>query len=182
MTSIQKNYDKIIKLGDSQILNLGEIIRYNNRSKIKHENVAEHTFYVSASVLRICKMFNLPDEIKYKALEFATVHDIPELLVGDMPYDTKYNNPELAKLLNDVEVSELEKHMPEFADSYKQYLIEEEEETLCYLVVKLSDAISVLQYSSLELELGNSTLEMKLINEDSIKRVSTLIDSLKLKK
>jgi hypothetical protein len=39
------NYNKVKALGDNIIMELGEIIRYNNRNKIKSENVAEHSFY-----------------------------------------------------------------------------------------------------------------------------------------
>lgn len=175
------NRGKVRTLGNAEILGLGQIIRYNNRPKIKEENVAEHTFYVTATVLRIVKMFNLSDEVKYKALEFATVHDIPEMFTGDMPYDTKIANPELAALLQQAELNELEKHMPEFLDSYRQFCKEEEEETLAYLVVKLADTVSVLQYSNMELELGNRTHLMRDINEGSQERVTLLIEKLEAK-
>lgn len=166
------------KLGNYKILNLGEIIRYNNRPKIKHENVAEHSFYVASTVLKICKIFGLSEDIKHKALELAIVHDIPELLVGDIPYDTKVNNPELAKYVALAEVSELEKHLPEFSDSYKEFLKEEEEETVVYLVVKLADIVSVLQYSNMEIDLGNRTKDMMVINDDAIERVRKMAQKL----
>lgn len=175
------NTGKVRSLGNPKILDLGQIIRYNNRAKIKEENVAEHTFYVAATVLRICKMFNLSNEVKYKALEFATVHDIPEMFTGDMPYDTKVSNPELAELLQVAEINELERNMPEFADAYKQFCEEERIETLPFLVTKLADTVSVLQYSNLEVELGNRTKEMRSINEDSQERVHNLIIKLESK-
>lgn len=175
------NTGKVKSLGDSKILGLGQIIRYNNRAKIKDENVAAHSFYVVATVLKICKMFNIDNETKYKALEFATVHDIPEMFTGDMPYDTKVANPELAALLQVAEIHELEKNMPEYLDSFVQFCAEEEEETLAYLITKLADTVSVLQYSNLELELGNKTEDMKVINDGSQERVYNLIQKLEAK-
>jgi 5'-deoxynucleotidase YfbR-like HD superfamily hydrolase len=175
------NRGKVLELGNPQILGLGQIIRYNNRPKIKNENVAEHSFYVIATVLKICKMFNIDEATKHKALEFATVHDIPEMFVGDIPYDTKVANPELTELLQEAELNELEKHMPEFLDSYKQFLKEEKEGTVAFLVTKLADTVSVLQYSNLELELGNKTESMKVINEDAQRRVFNLIEKLEAK-
>jgi putative hydrolase of HD superfamily len=175
------NTGKVRSLGDHKILNLGQIIRYNNRAKIKNENVAEHSFYVIATVLKIVKMFNLSDEVKYKALEFATVHDIPEMFTGDMPYDTKVSNPELAALLTIAEINELEKNMPEYLDAYKQLVKEEEEETISAIVTKLADTVSVLQYSNLELELGNKTHDMRSINEGAQERVSALVEKLQEK-
>lgn len=172
------NRGKTMALGDPKILGLGQIIRYNNRAKIKDENVAEHSFYVVSNVLKIISMFNLSDDIKYKALEFATVHDIPEMFTGDMPYDTKVSHVNLANLLQEAEITELEKNMPEFLESYLQFIKEENEETIPYLVTKLADTVSVLQYSNLEIDLGNQTADMKLINEGSIERVHDLIEKL----
>lgn len=175
------NRGKVKYLGNPMILGLGEIIRYNNRPKIKNENVAEHSFYVITTVLKIVKMYNLSDDVKNKALEFAAVHDIGECFLGDVPYDTKLNNPTLSEVLEEAEVIALEQNMPEFAESYKQFLKEEKEETVAYLVTKLSDAVSVLQYSNRELELGNRTPQMKDINEDAQQRVTKLIEKLESK-
>jgi putative hydrolase of HD superfamily len=172
------NRGKVRTLGDTTILGLGEIIRYNNRPKIKHENVAEHSFYVITTVLKIVKMFNLSDEIKYKALEFATVHDIPELMVGDIPYDTKVNNPALREACEQAEVIALEQNMPEYLDSYKKFIEEEKQETIPYLVTKLADTVSVLQYSNREISLGNQTPQMRDINEGAQERVARLIQKL----
>ncbi|PEN61664.1 YfbR-like 5'-deoxynucleotidase [Bacillus wiedmannii] len=172
------NTGKVKNLGNPMILGLGEIIRYNNRPKIKHENVAEHSFYVITTVLRVVKMYNLSDKIKNKALEFAAVHDLGECFLGDVPYDTKVNNPALTEVLEQAEVIALEQNMPEFADAYKQFLKEEKEGTVAYLVTKLADTVSVLQYSNRELELGNQTPQMKSINTGSQERVAKLIERL----
>ncbi|WP_353856829.1 YfbR-like 5'-deoxynucleotidase [Bacillus sp. Bos-x628] len=172
------NRGKVRTLGDTRILALGEIIRYNNRPKIKHENVAEHTFYVITTVLKICQMYNVDDYIKLKALEFAAVHDIPEIFLGDVPYDTKVDNPTLQKILNEAEIVNLKKYMPEYAKAYEQFLKEEKEETIAYLIVKLADTVSVLQYSNSEIELGNKTKQMKSINDGAQERVSNLIEKL----
>lgn len=176
-------FDKgmVRKLGNPMILGLGEIIRYNNRPKIKHENVAAHSFYVVQTVLRICQIYNIDDATKLKSLEFATVHDIPEMFTGDMPYDTKQSNPQLAKLLGIAELEELEKNMPEMLMPYLQLCREEREETLAAIICKLADTVSVLQYSNLEVQLGNKTPQMRLINDGAYERVSKLIEKLEEK-
>lgn len=172
------NDKKIATLGDTQILQLGEIIRYNNRVKIRLENVAEHSFYVVTTVLKICKMYNIDSATKAKALEFAAVHDIPEAITGDIGYDTKEGNKLLREALEVAEIKGLQKYMPEYLDSYLELLKEEKEETTAYLIVKLADTVSVLQYSNLELELGNKTRSMELINKGSYERVQDLIERL----
>lgn len=173
-----KNKNTIDYLGETQILGLGEIIRYNNRPKIKNENVAEHTFYVATTVLKICRIFNLSEVVKTKALEFAIVHDIPEILIGDVPYDTKVNNPLLREEIEKAELRTLSESMPEYLDSYSKFVKEEKEETTAYLVTKLADTVSVLQYSNRELDLGNKTKDMALINSESKIRIQKLIEKL----
>lgn len=165
--------------GDYEIMNLGEIIRYNNRPKIRRENVSEHSFYVATNVIKICYQFNIPDEIKLKSLELAIVHDIPEAFLGDVPYTTKRDNPMLAEMLEKAELYELGKNMPEFYDAYVKYVNGEKSDSLPSVIVKLADTISVLQYSNNEIELGNTSKAMKTINDDAKIRVSVMIDKLK---
>lgn len=165
--------------GDYEIMNLGEIIRYNNRAKIRKENVSEHAFYVSTNVIKICSIFNIDRNIKLEALEMAVVHDIPEVFLGDVPYITKRDNPEVAEALEIAEKQQLKQHMPEFYDAYIRYVEGLKENKLEAVIVKLADVISVLQYSNNEIELGNSSKSMKDINEDAKIRVLKLIEILK---
>ncbi|MED4262020.1 YfbR-like 5'-deoxynucleotidase [Priestia aryabhattai] len=181
MTMTYLNRGKITALGNPMIMGLGEIIRYNNRPKIKNENVAEHSFYVSTTVLKICKMYDIDDATKLKALTFAAVHDVPEIFLGDVPYDTKVDNPALQEILSAAELASLEKNMPELSEDYRQFLKEEKEESVAYLITKLADTVSVLQYSNRELQLGNQTQSMKVINDGAVERVSKLIDKLETK-
>jgi hypothetical protein len=87
----------------------------------------------------------------------------------------KVGNPNLAHLLKQVELNELKNKMPEFYNTYKLYCQEEAEETIAYYVVKLADTVSVIQYSNLEIELGNQT------NEDAYERASKLTNLLEQK-
>lgn len=175
------NRGNVKTLGDNTILGLGEIIRYNNRPKIKHENVAEHSFYVVTTVLKICQLYKIDEKTKLKALEFAAIHDLPEIFLGDIPYDTKVNNPLLVEALEKAELTSMYVRMPEFAKQYEQFLKEEKEETLAYLIVKLADTVSVLQYSNREIELGNRSEQMKSINDGAMMRVFNYINKLEEK-
>lgn len=166
---------------DNRILNLGEIIRYNNRPKIKNENVAEHSFYVASTTLKICKMYNLDNETTLKALQFAIIHDIPELLIGDLPFETKEYNQHLKEEVEKAELNSLAADMPEYFNLYSKFLEEEKHETIPFLVVKLADTISVVQYSMREIELGNGTDSMNSIFERAIGRVTKLILKLETK-
>lgn len=168
----------IDKLEDTTVMRLGEIIRYNNRPKIKHENVAEHCLYVATTVIKICNYYNIDSETRSKALEFAITHDLGEIFLGDIPYDTKVDNPGLDKILEKAEVNSLKKYMPDYADIYSLYLKEEEERTLPYLITKLADTTSVLQYSKREITLGNRSDEMKGIYEGAVSRVTKILEEI----
>lgn len=161
--------------GDYEIMNLGEIIRYNNRAKIRKENVSEHTFYVATNVIKICSIFCIDEYTKLKALEMAITHDIPEIFLGDVPYLTKRDNPEVEEALEKAEKQQLLEHMPEFYESYIAYVDGLKNLELAPIIVKLADVISVLQYSNNEIELGNRSKSMRDINEDAKIRVLKLI-------
>lgn len=173
--------EEINYFGNYDIMNLGEIIRYNNRAKIRKENVSEHSFYVVTNVIKICKAFKIPINIRLEAIELAAVHDIPELFLGDVPYTTKRDNPMLAEILEQAELNQLRDNMPEFYEQYNTFIEMEKEGTLQFLIVKLADIISVLQYSNNEIELGNTSKSMKEINDDAKIRVEIYIHKLKCK-
>lgn len=160
----------------TKVQKLSDIVRYNSRSKITQENVAEHSFYVSIEALKICNVLELDDKTKLQVIEQAIVHDVPEGLVFDAPYDIKHNYPELPELLKAIEQTELSIHMPELTDAYNEYVDAEDNNKLSYYIVKLADTISVLQYSFKELELGNETQDMKDIYQDACERVCMYAD------
>ena len=164
--------------GDYEIMNLGEIVRYNNRPKIRKENVSEHSFYVATNVIKICSKFNICESLNFKALYFAIVHDIPEAFLGDVPYITKRDNPQLAEILEKAELEELQRNMPEFYNAYLRYVQGEKNMSIPSTIVKLADTISVLQYSNNEIELGNTSKAMKEINDDAKNRVCLMIKRL----
>ena len=165
--------------GDTKLLTLGEIIRYNDRPKIKNETVAAHSFYVAANVIKICNKFNVEPDVKYAALEMAVTHDIPEIFTGDIGYITKRDNPELAKALEVTELKQLKENMPEYYIAFKDYVEGLKQNDVASVIVKLADVISVLQYSNSEMELGNSSLQMANINIDAQQRVLGFIKRLK---
>lgn len=174
-----KNINEILNyFGDTKIMTLGEIVRYNDRPKIRKESVSEHSFYVAANVIKICKAYNIPLEVKHDALEMAITHDIPEVFTGDIGYITKRDNPELAKALEETELKQLYENMPEYYQSFKDYVEGLKNQDLAATIVKLADVISVLQYSNNEIELGNRSKQMNDINIDAKNRVETFINKL----
>ncbi|PED64022.1 YfbR-like 5'-deoxynucleotidase [Priestia megaterium] len=172
---------KITYFGNTDLLSLGEMVRYNNHAKIKNENVATHTFIAATNIFKICHKFNIPQAVKLLALEMVIVHDIGELATNDIPHNFKKANPELKKMLEVAELQFMKESMPEFYQSFERLIRMEKAETLIAVIVKLADTISVLQYSNNELDLGNKTPKMVEINEDAKRRVLILINKLEEK-
>lgn len=159
-------------LNDTNILKMSDLMRYNGRYKIKNENIAEHSFYVAYNVLNICHKYNIPDEIKLKALEFAVIHDIPELYTNDICYITKRDNPKLAAILDEVEKDFVENEMPEIRDAF--FELQNSKNSIEHTILKLADGLSVLQFASREIALGNQSEEMLEIQNESKQRVEQL--------
>ena len=162
---------------DYNVYKLSNITRYSQQNKIKHESVAEHSFYVAYNVLNICHKYNIPDEIKLKALEYAVIHDIPELYTNDICYITKRDNPKLAAILDEVERNFVENEMPEIRDAF--FELQNSKNSIEHTILKLADGLSVLQFASREIALGNQSEEMLGIKNESKQRVEQLENRLR---
>lgn len=173
------NIDSIIKeICKISVLNIGSIKRYNTIYRLHEESVAEHSLYVTYNVMMLCKVLNINPEIKLRAIEMAIIHDIPESMVGDIPYSTKKLNPNISTLLSDLECKCVEKEMPEISDKYKEFIRNEEQNTIEGQLVKLADAISVVQYCELERQLGNTSQKITDILNSSYVRVENRLCAL----
>lgn len=159
------------RYGDTFPLILADMKRYNNRIKIKDENIAEHSFFVAYNILKIGYDYKLSKEVVNEAVAMAIVHDYPEVFTSDIPHDCKQSHPELRDILSKVERDFIEKQMPELLDRYDKL---KDEYSLSTILVELGDAISVLQYSNREISLGNSTEDMRIIYNEVCSRVTRL--------
>lgn len=168
------NIDNITEeLGDSKLMAMNDIIRYITRPKIKQEGIAAHSFFVTTTVLKICDMLEVDTQTRLEALEFAVVHDIPELWTSDIPYDIKESFPDIKESLQRAELSLLGKNAPEYLNTYIRLLKAKESNSISYLILNVADMISVLQYTNREIELGNNakiTLEINKESENIVKR------------
>lgn len=163
------------RYGDTFPLILSDMKRYNNRIKIKDENIAEHSFFVAYNILKIGYDYKLPKEVVNEAVAMAIVHDYPEVFTSDIPHDCKQSHPELRDILSKVEHDFIEKQMPELLDRYDKL---NDKYSISTILVELGDAISVLQYSNREISLGNNTDDMRIIHNEVCSRVTRLFTTL----
>lgn len=153
---------------DYNVYKLSNIIRYSQQNKIKSETVAEHSYYVSWFVNRLCTKYSLSDKIRLMALEAALLHDIPEVITNDITYDVKRMIPEVPALLQPYEEEAIKEH----STMAHKVLFNPEttEEIVAKKLVKHADILSVLQYCQNEETLGNKNFtELRRATEKRVK-------------
>lgn len=155
---------KIIKL--NEFYRLKNMIRYNNISRIKDESVAEHSFFVSliTARLHLTYKFNLE-----RALLMATIHDIFEIYISDIPRNVK-ENFNLNKIFNNIEEQIILNKYPEYYTLIKEFNTMSSIEGL---IVNLADNLSVLQYVITEINLGNN-IYMPDVKKEAITTIKKL--------
>nr|DAO22886.1 MAG TPA: putative hydrolase [Caudoviricetes sp.] len=144
------------------------IVRYANRVRIKEENLAEHSYSTALYIFDIAKEFKIDDAIRNEAIAMAVIHDIGEIFTSDLPHDVKYENPELKVLCDKLEKKYINRC---YSIRNLWYKLETNGDTVQKLIVKVADSMSVEAYAKRELDLGNSTKEMKQILKDARKRI-----------
>mgnify|MGYP003131752567 CR=1 FL=1 len=149
----------------TELYKLGDLVRFNNTPTIHKETVAEHSYFVVAFTKILCDEFKLSKEDKTTAIEMAIVHDIPEILVSDIPHNVKKAFKPIKKAIQDCEFIAAKELLTEHEQRlFKEF---EEQKTKISLIVKLADILSVICYSSREANLGNEY--MRKINKDATK-------------
>lgn len=161
------------RLSDKQIMNeyvLSKIIRYNNRTRLQNESVAEHTCFVSLFCLKIMAQLNLDHETERQVMILAALHDMAESRTSDIPHNVKANYPAMESILAEIEVQYYEENWKKYID------VVYEVDDLAYNIVKLADAYSVYQYCMNERNLGNHSSDNEEILYEVRKRIRDRIN------
>ena len=154
-----------------EMYKLKNIIRYNHRTRLKDESVAEHSFFTSLITLELCKKLGLNNESVLACLLKSLLHDMPETELNDITHDVK-TALNLYPLLKKYEDAYFDTHFHELAS-----LLKDDSENGVNLIVEYADAMSVLQYSFNEIELGNKSFEP--IKEETLVRLTNIENKLK---
>lgn len=156
------------KLSKDQIMDeyvLCKIIRYNNRTRLQNESVAEHTCFVSVFCLKIMAQLKVDHETEREVLILATLHDMAESKTSDIPHNVKKSYPEMEWILQRIEVDY-------YHEKWQKYFNEVfTPSELAHSIVKLADAYSVYQYCLNERNLGNCSKDNEEILEDVVHRI-----------
>lgn len=163
------------RLSDKQIMDeyvLSKIIRYNNRTRLQNESVAEHTCFVSLFCLKIMAQLNLGHETERQVLILAALHDMAESRTSDIPHNVKATYPEMECILADIE----ERYYKENWEKYVDVVYNQND--LVYNIVKLADAYSVYQYCMNERNLGNHSNDNEEILVEVRGRIAARIEAI----
>ena len=86
---------------------MSAIKRYSQLHLLKSESVMEHTGFVCLFTYILCEKINSVSDEEDKlnigiALEKAVIHDIDEVVTGDIPRPTKYYSKESSKIFENI--------------------------------------------------------------------------------
>lgn len=145
--------------------------RYSLYPRLHNENVAEHSFYVSLFTLMIHEYYDF--DLK-TALVMALMHDLPEIHVSDVNHSIKQRYPQIRDA---VQRAEFEFVMSSCSTALSSAFINSHGDSIEALIVKMSDALSVIQWVDSERRLGNNNIDFVLIEAEQ--RVKELYVTLK---
>ena len=143
---------------------LSDLGRWQGKTVIKSESVAEHSFDVILFTrLLFAELFHDTSFEKNnfnQVITYAIFHDVDELITGDIRHDVKYgdNGKELRELLDTFIKNKI---VLSFSDKSQSsnivlaYMLHADD--ICKSIVKVADWMSMSKYCFKETELGNST-------------------------
>ena len=156
--NIEEYYSKIYKLSFIQ--------RYANIARIRNEDVAQHSFFVSAIILKLYDNYSFNLGI---ALQAAVCHDITEADLSDVTHQVKHDYPQLAAEIKKVEIQVVCNYPDAVIEGFKVF---EDESSVEGLIANLADVMQVSQYIDNEISLGNKNVFD--IRIEATKRIHTL--------
>lgn len=154
-----------------KLYTLKNIVRYNPRTRLKNESVAEHSFFVALIALELCNRLNTSVETTQQCLIKALLHDMPETELNDITHDVK-SRLNLSSVLKAYEDEYFNREFPVYSE-----LMSNNDDNLVNFIVNYADTMSVLQYTHNEIELGNKS--MQEIYDNCLVRLKTIKNKIK---
>lgn len=148
-----------------ELYRLKHVVRFNTRNVIKKETVAEHTFNVAMICVLLLEQYGITNEkIRLDCITKALMHDLPEIDYNDITYDVK-NLLNLRPMLKEYEDKYFVEKYPCQAKLMHDYIPVVDD------IVNYADALSVYQYISNEIVLGNKSEDITTILSDMPQRL-----------
>lgn len=159
---VTKDFNRFL----DSLRSLNSVIRWAPYTRLKNENVAEHSYWVSFYAMLLCdieeKVFGQDIDIE-KVLRASIIHDWEEAITGDIISPVKRYScdmEEACRKVTDAFFEEVTGYLPDkrltklYQDSNKVL----EEKSLEGQILKTAEAFSCLFYIMDEFRLGNPQL------------------------
>ena len=159
--------------------NLGKVIRFSAKTRIKDESVAEHSFHVALYSMLLAdleeKFGNKVD--KEKLLKASLLHDLEECMTDDIIFDFKHGDKKLSKEIKRMGLLFYEKLIGNLPDHMTKEYIDlwsngKNPRTIEGKILHASDRLEALMYSLEEFQLGNK--QFKQVIDIVVKDLKTI--------
>ncbi|MBI4173676.1 MAG: HD domain-containing protein [Candidatus Aenigmarchaeota archaeon] len=142
--------------------NLGKVIRFSARARLKDESVAEHSFHVAFYSMLLADL-----EMSYgnkvdveRLLRSALLHDLEECLTGDIMHSFKYSDAKVSKEIKRISgkffdglIASLPNGLPK---KYSGLWAGAKSPSIEGRILQAADRLEALLYSMQEYSMGNS--------------------------
>lgn len=132
---------------------MSNVRRWSHAYCHKEEFVIEHTAIVSLIALKIGMDIGAD---MHTLLQRALLHDMEEIITGDIPTPTKYANPKLTAEIHAYELESAEKVSQAFGTYALDSWIFAKDNTVEGNIITLADSAAVVYKIVRELRLGNN--------------------------
>ena len=140
---------KLPRLTLADLARSGHVTRWHSVRTSRDQTLAEHHYMVTRISNRLAKEIigpDLDDSGLLRIMEYASLHDTPELLMGDLPSPLKRHIEQISGDRNPIEA--IEHEIAPWLTELKQSIRATHPEYL--LIVKLADIIDALVFISEE--------------------------------
>lgn len=137
----------------------GEVRRFHTMRVVYPISIGEHSWGVALILLWLYT----PSSPSAALLHAAILHDVPESATGDIPGHVKWNYPDLAEALAEIERVFHVAHGTETGLSQSETA-----------VLRFADLAELVCYSLTEMQMGNR--RMKIIVERSLEKLHAIVD------
>ena len=137
---------RLPKLTLADLARSGHVTRWHSVRTSRDQTLAEHHYMVTRISNKLAKEIlgpALTDSHLLQIMEYASLHDTPELLMGDLPSPLKQHIERIAGDNNPLEI--IEQEIAPWLFKMKQEMHQEH-----LLIVKLADIIDALVFITIE--------------------------------
>lgn len=83
----------ILGFSFADVMRLSSIKRWGIVEMSRPQSVAEHSYNVAMVTLSICNRIGVDESLAVSAMTWALLHDLPEVVTGDIPTSLKQESP-----------------------------------------------------------------------------------------